>query len=313
MSEQEQFSPKRRDFLKILVASGASAALGSGTSARAEGGAMATRKIPSSGEALPAVGVGTWQSFDVSGTDEQLAPRREVLDVLFDHGGSVIDSSPMYGRAETVVGRLLEEMRGHEPAFLATKVWTRGKQAGIGQMEDSFRKLRADRIDLMQVHNLVDWKTHLPTLRAWKEEGRVRYIGITHYQASAYGEMMRLMRQEPWDFIQLNYSILRREAEEEILPLAAERGVAVLVNRPYVGGSWFSVVRGRALPDWAREFDCESWGQFSLKYVLSHPAVTCVIPGTGNPKHVRDNVRAAFGRMPDEKTRRRMVELVTAL
>lgn len=308
----QKIDTARRDFLrKILL--GSSAAMLGRSALAGESAKVLTRTIPSSGEELPAVGVGTWQAFDIGRSEEELGSRLAVLDILLRHGGSVIDSSPMYGRAESVVGELLEQMGTHDRAFLATKVWTRGEQAGIAQMQDSLRKFRAGKIKLMQIHNLVDWQTHLKTLRAWKEEGTIRYLGITHYQASAYADMMRIMKREPLDFIQLNYSILRREAEQQILPLAADKGIAVLGNRPYVGGGLFSHVRGVDLPAWAQDFDCHSWGQFALKYILSHPAITCVIPGTGTAKHMEDNMRAGLGRLPDAQTRRRMVAAMKEL
>ena len=302
----------RREFLeRSLICSGA-ALFGGRASAEPETKVL-RRTIPSSGEALPAVGVGTWQAFDIGRSEEELSSRRAVLEILTRHGGSVIDSSPMYGRAESAVGELIEEMGARERAFLATKVWTRGEGAGKAQMQDSLRKFRADKVELMQIHNLVDWRTHLNTLRKWKEDGTIRYLGITHYQASAYPDMMRIMRSEALDFVQLNYSVLRRDAERDILPLAADKGIAVLVNRPFVGGSLFSHVRGADLPAWTRDFDCRSWGQFALKYVLAHPAVTCVIPGTGTPKHMEDNMGAGLGRLPDPETRRRMVALMSEL
>ncbi len=233
-----------------------------------------------------------------------------MLEVLFAGGGKVIDSSPMYGRAEGVVGDLLEEMGAHARAFLATKVWTTGREAGREQMDRSFRLLRADRIDLMQIHNLVDWETHLKTLRAWKEAGRFRYIGITHYTTGAFDEVMSVMRSEPLDFVQIPYSIAVRAAEQELLPLAREKGIAVIANRPFEGGGLFGRVRGRPLPSWAAEFDCDSWAQFFLKFILSHPAVTCVIPGTSDPEHMRDNLGAGRGRLPDTPTREKMAALI---
>jgi diketogulonate reductase-like aldo/keto reductase len=267
---------------------------------------MLTRPIPKTQERLPVIGVGTWQAFDIGADRAGLDQRKEVLRTLFEAGGSVIDSSPMYGRAETVVGTLLAEMKAHDKAFLATKVWTSGEATGAAQMSASFAKMQADTIDLMQVHNLVDWRTHLKTLRSWKEKGRFRYIGITHYTSSALEDLAAVIRAEPIDFVQLAYSIDVRAADERLLPLAAERGVAVLVNRPFSTGGLFGKVRGRGLPDWVAEFDCPSWGQFFLKFILAHPAVTCVIPGTARPEHMRDNVAAGHGRLPDEPQRQRM-------
>ena len=275
---------------------------------------MTTRPIPSSGEALPMVGVGTWQTFDVGADAAERALLAEVLRLLFEAGGTVIDSSPMYGRAEGVVGDLLHKAGTRQKAFLATKVWTEGRHRGIEQMEDSLRLLRTEKIDLMQVHNLVDWRIQLATVNLWKERGRVRYSGITHYTPGAFGRLASVIEGEKIDFVQLPYSIGVREAEDRLLPLCAEKGVAVIVNRPYEGGSLFCKVRGRELPGWAAEFDCASWGQFFLKYILGHPAVTCVIPGAARTRHLLDNVAAGSGRLPeDEKTRRRMVRLVEGL
>jgi aryl-alcohol dehydrogenase-like predicted oxidoreductase len=260
---------------------------------------MNTRPIPSTQEALPVIGCGTWIGFDQRpGTDEyQRLPG--VLEALFAAGGKVIDSSPMYGRSESVVGALLAASGQREKAFLATKVWTSGREAGIAQMEQSFQRLRTPRIDLLQVHNLVDWRTHLATLRDWKAQGRVRYIGITHYTASAYAEVEAVLRAEPLDFLQINYSIDARQAEERLLPLAAERGMAVIVNMPFGGGGLLRRLRAQPLPAWAGEIGCGSWSQLLLKFVLSHPAVTCTIPGTTWPEHMTDNAAAAAGTFPD--------------
>ncbi len=268
---------------------------------------MHRKSIPSSGETLPVIGCGTWIAFDVAPRGAEYERLREVLRALFAAGGSVVDSSPMYGRAEDVAGRLLEETGAHARAFVATKVWTSGREAGIRQMEASFRLLRAKTIDLMQVHNLVDWRTHLPVLRDWKAQGRIRYVGVTHYTPSAYPQLEQVLRAETLDFVQLNYSIDDRAAEERILPLAAERGVAVLVNRPFGGGGLLRSLRERPLPPWAGEIGCESWAQLLLKFVVSHPSVTCAIPGTGNPAHMRANAQAGAGAMPDEAMRRKMI------
>jgi aryl-alcohol dehydrogenase-like predicted oxidoreductase len=273
---------------------------------------MLSRPIPSTGQMLPVIGLGTWRGFDIGTAKAERAQRAEVLRVLFDHGGAVIDSSPMYGRAEAVTGDLLTELGLHERAFVATKVWTQGRQAGIAEMQNSLRLLRRERIELMQVHNLVDWRTHLPTLRAWKAEGRFRYIGVTHYTASAHEELAKVLRAEPWDFVQLNYSLDDRNAERKLLPLAAERGIAVLVNRPLGGGGLMRSLRGKPLPDWAGEIDCASWSQLLLKFILGHPAVTCVIPGTASPEHMADNCRAGLGRLPDAALRQRIAEFWAA-
>ena len=266
---------------------------------------MHTREIPSSGEPLPVIGCGTYRGFDVGKADHE--PLHDVLDALFSAGGSVVDSSPMYGKAEAVAGAVIASANMRAKAFIATKVWTRGREAGIAQMHESLRLLQTDRIDLMQIHNLVDWRTHLATLRQWKEAGRIRYLGITHYTQSAFADLEAVMRAEPLDFVPLNYSAVDRAAERTLLPLAAERGIAVLVNYPLASGSAPRSVRGRPLPGWAAEIDCASWSQLLLKFVVSHPAVTCAIPGTGNPAHMRDNAGAGAGRMPDETMRARIV------
>jgi aryl-alcohol dehydrogenase-like predicted oxidoreductase len=266
---------------------------------------MHTRPIPRSDEPLPVVGIGTWQTFDISETRPELDRRKEVLSVLFEAGGRVIDSSPMYGRAEAVVGSLLSEMQAHDKAFLATKVWTAGEAAGVRQMTASAAKLQGP-IDLMQVHNLVDWRTHLRTLRAWKDEQRIRYIGLTHYTVPALDELAAIVATERIDFLQFPYSIGVRAAEARLLPLAAESGVAVLVNRPFDSGALFRKVRGRPLPEWAAEIDCTSWAQLFLKFILGHPAVTSVIPGTAKPGHIRDNIAAGMGRLPGDAERERL-------
>jgi aryl-alcohol dehydrogenase-like predicted oxidoreductase len=270
---------------------------------------MLTRTIPSSGEALPAIGLGTWSVFDVGEGERERRPLAEVVAALFAAGGRLLDSSPMYGRAETVAGDLLAERASPgAPAFLATKVWTEGREAGIVQMETSMRRLRAPRLDLIQIHNLVDWRTHARTLRAWKDAGRVRYIGITHYTPSAHAALESVLLAEPWDFVQLDYALDDRAAERRLLPLAAERGVAVLVNRPFGGGSLLSGLGGTPLPVWAAELGCTSWAQCALKFVLGHPAVTCVIPATSRVEHLRDNVAAGVGPLPDAALRLQMAK-----
>ncbi len=268
---------------------------------------MHQRKIPSSGEMLPVVGVGTWRTFDVGGKPEDRAPLAEVLRRLFDAGGSVIDTSPMYGAAEAVVGDLLAASNARAKAFIATKVWTSGRDRGITQMRNSMRLLKTDRIDLMQIHNLVDWRAHLPTLRAWKDEGRIRYLGITHYTQSAHDELESVMRAEKWDFVQINYALDDRAVERKLLPLATERGIAVIVNQPFGGGGLLRKLAGRPLPDWAGEIGATSWAQILLKFVLAHPAVTCVIPGTGKPEHMTDNLQAGLGVYPDAALLKKMV------
>ena len=275
-------------------------------------GPLITRKIPSSGEALPIVGLGTWQAFDISAGGEDWAQAREGLKAFADGGGKVVDSSPMYGRAEAAIGALSAELALRPRLFLATKVWTRGRDEGVRQMAESAKLLRAEVVDLMQVHNLLDLEAHLPTLRSMKEAGRIRYLGVTHYTEGAYDALEAAMRRHPLDFIQINASVAEREAEARILPLAQERGMAVLINRPFAGGDVFGRVRRLPRPAWAGEIGAQSWAQLLLKYVLAHPAVMCAIPGTRNPRHVLDNLGAATGPLPDAAHRRRIVEAVTA-
>jgi aryl-alcohol dehydrogenase-like predicted oxidoreductase len=260
---------------------------------------MLTRPIPSTGEALPVIGCGTYVGFDQAPGSEDYARLPGVLEALFAAGGSVIDSSPMYGRAEATTGELLAASGQRDRAFLATKVWTRGRAEGIRQMETSMRLLRTDRIDLMQVHNLLDWRTHLATLRDWKARGRIRYLGITHYTSSAYDEVEAVLRAERGiDFLQINYALDDREAERRVLPLAAERGVAVLVNVPFGGGGLLRGLLGKPLPSWAAEIGATSWAQVLLEFVLSNPAVTCTIPGTRRREHMEDNARAGLAPPP---------------
>ncbi len=260
---------------------------------------MHTRTIPSTGEALPVIGCGTYQGFDVAADSPGYRRLPEVLRALFDAGGSVLDSSPMYGRSEAVTGALLAASGERARAFLATKVWIRGRDEGERQMQESMRLLQAETIDLMQVHNLVDWRTQLATIRDWKAQRRIRYIGVTHYTASAYRELEAVLRAEPLDFVQLNYALDDREAEQRLLPLAADRGIAVLVNRPFGGGGLLRRLRDRPLPGWAPEIGARSWAQVLLKFVLSHAAVTCAIPGTGRPEHMADNAQAGRGLIPE--------------
>jgi diketogulonate reductase-like aldo/keto reductase len=290
--------PRRRALLGVLAA-GALV-----KPARAAG--VATRAIPSSGERLPVIGLGTWQTFDVGNDAAARAPLREVLKLL---DGNVIDSSPMYGSSESVAGDLIAELGLRKRLFVATKVWTSGRAEGVRQMELSFRRLRVQRMDLMQVHNLVDVATHTQTLKDWKAEGRVRYIGITHYTASAYGEVERWLETGNYDFLQINYSLDERAAESRLLGIARERRVAVIVNRPFGQGSLFRRVRGKAPPAWTKsELGIESWAQFFLKWIVAHPAVTCAIPGTGKPEHMRDNLAAGVGALPDAAQRARMAQ-----
>lgn len=268
------------------------------------------RAIPSSGEKIGVVGLGTWQTFDVGNSSSERETLKAVLKALVDGGGNVIDSSPMYGSSEKVVGDLSEELELTKDLFYATKVWTSGKQSGINQMNASMRKMKANPMDLMQIHNLQDWKTHIKTLYDWKDRGLIRYIGITHYVDSAHDDLERIIKSENIDFVQVNYSINDRNAEKSLLPTAKDNGVAVLTNRPYSGGSLFRKLRGQDLPEWASEFDCRSWGQFFLKYLLSNDAVTCVIPGTSKEKHMIDNMGAGLGRLPGKDHLKRMIELI---
>lgn len=273
---------------------------------------MLKRVIPSSGEELPVIGMGTWQTFDVPGS--RAYPGLEAILARFGAaGGRVIDSSPMYGRAEEVIGDITSGMKTRDGFFYATKVWTRGLREGIGQMETSLRIMRRESLDLIQIHNLTDWRTQLPTLRRWKETGRIRYFGITHYADSSHEELERILRTEKLDFVQFNYSIDSRNAEKRLLDAAADRGVAALINRPFGEGRLFQKVKGKALPRWAAEWGVETWGAYFLKYLVSHPAVTCVIPATAHAGHMADNLAAGFGELPDEPSRRKMVEFFEAL
>jgi len=264
------------------------------------------RRVPKTGEAIPAVGLGTWQVFDVATDAKEKAQAEETLKAFVELGGRVIDSSPMYGSSESVTGELAAALGVGAKLFVATKVWTSGRQAGIRHMEESMRKLRVERLDLMQVHNLVDASTHLATLREWKNAGRVRYLGVTHYHAGAHADLEKIIRPGDVDFVQVNYSLAEPEAGRRLLAAAADSRTAVIVNRPFAEGAMFRRVRGGPLPAWAREIGCASWAQFFLKWILGHPAVTCAIPGTRNPKHVADNLGAASGPLPDEAMRRRM-------
>ena len=299
----------RRDALRLLGAAGVRVTTmgGAGTAwAAGPASAILTRPIPATGELLPVVGLGTWQTFDVGSGSAERAPLEEVLGAFVEMGGRVVDSSPMYGRSEEVLGDIANKLGLHPKLFIATKVWTTGKSAGIRQMEDSMRKLRASRIDLMQVHNLVDVDVHLATLEAWKRAGRVRYVGVTHYTAGAHDAVARLVASQPIDFVQINYSVGEREAERRLLPLAKERGAAVIANRPFAGGDLFARLRRKPLPAWAAEIDCDSWAQVLLKFVVAHPAVTCAIPATSRVGHLRDNMKAAYGRLPDAALRARI-------
>ena len=293
--------PRRRALLALLAAGAVGPALAQSR--------IMTKPIPTTGEPVPLIGVGTWQTFDVGSDSAARAPLREVLKLL---NKNVVDSSPMYGSSESVAGDLIAELRLREQLFIATKVWTNGRDKGIQQMETSFKRLRVERMDLMQVHNLADVETHTRTLLDWKAKGRIRYIGITHYTSSAYSEVERLLKTRQYDFLQINYSLGERESQNRVLPLAQELKVAVIANRPFAEGALFRQTKGKPLPPWAAELGIASWAQYFLKWIVSHPSVTCAIPGTGNPKHMQDNLGAGLGPQPDAAQRKRMTEYFDA-
>jgi diketogulonate reductase-like aldo/keto reductase len=308
----DKIQTSRRRFLRTF--SGALAVPQFGIHTAMAAPAMITRPIPSSGEAMPVIGLGTSQVFDVGGDAASREPLREVLRLMLEGGGKIIDTSPMYGRAEAVTGDLVGDADARPRVFLATKVWTSGREAGIAQMRRSAELLKSPVIDLIQIHNLLDWRTHLATLRAMKAEGKIRYIGITHYTTGALSQLAGILSSEPGiDFVQCAYSLGTREAETALLPIAASRGVAVIVNRPFEDGDLFRRVRGRALPGWAAEFDCRSWAQLFLKYIFAEPAVTCAIPATANPAHMEDDLKAGFGRLPDANQRQQIRQLWDSL
>ena len=297
----------RRTAVKLMAAATAAALAPSRTIA-AEGHNMTTRKVPSSGEEIPVIGMGSSDTFDVGDDPASRDGLRGVLRSLVEGGGRVIDTSPMYGRAETVLGDLIDDLGLGPKLWYATKVWTRGRDAGARQIDESFVRLRTKQLDLLQIHNLLDWREHVPTLRALQAAGRVRYSGLTHYRADAHADLERVLGEEKFDWLQVNYSLVEREAEQRLLPFCRDHGIAVMVNRPFADGAMFARVRGRPLPDWAAEVGCRSWGQFFLRFVVSHPAVTCVIPATSKPQHMIDNAAAGLGPLPDEQQRRRMAE-----
>ncbi len=307
-----QFIITRRDLLKSMMAMGLISFTGFDMAWAAKDQSILKRKIPSTGELIPAMGLGSSDSFE-TGIGEDKKPLLEVLRLFFEMGGRVIDTSPTYGNAETVIGELGSNLNLLDSLFMATKVHQRGKEAGINEMEQSEKLLKTVPLDLIQVHNLIDVQTQLTTLRKWKEEGRVRYIGITHYLTSAFNELESLMENEKIDFVQFNYSIMTTDAEKRLLPLAADKGIAVIVNRTFEDGRLFRKTKGKKLPKWVSEFDCSSWAQFSLKYVLSHPSVTCAIPATSKPKHLVDNMGAGTGRLPNNKTRIKMRQFMKSI
>ncbi|MCB1914364.1 MAG: aldo/keto reductase [Rhodocyclaceae bacterium] len=311
MTDDPISRPRRR----CLAALAGGALLGGFRLSRADdiaAGALVSRPIPSTGERLPVIGLGTYRSFDIGLTESETAPVREVLRRFVDGGGRLIDSSPMYGRSEATIGRLAGELGVGGRLFHATKVWTRGREAGIAQMERSFARMGVERMDLMQVHNLLDTDVHLDTLRGWKREGRVRYLGVTHYHAGAHAELAAELGRGGIDFVQLNFSLAEPEAERRLLPLAADLGIAVIVNRPFAKGALFRAVRDRPLPPWAADYGATSWAQLFLKFILGHPAVTCAIPATGNPKHLVDNLWAGRSPLPDPDGRRRIASALAA-
>jgi diketogulonate reductase-like aldo/keto reductase len=275
-------------------------------------GLYAKSVLPQDKVNLPKIGLGTWQTFDVGDDKTARAQLREVLRI-FATAGKVIDSSPMYGSSEAVAGDLIAELGLRDRLFIATKVWTSGREEGIQQMETSFKRLRVEVMDLMQIHNLVDVATHTETLKQWKAKGRVRHLGITHYTASAYSEVERWLKTGAYEFLQINYSLAERDSEKRLLPLAKEKSIAVIINRPFAEGALFRRTKGKPLPPWAAELGIASWAQYFLKWIVSHPAVTCAIPGTGRPEHMRDNLAAGQGPMPDAATRKKMLEYFDSL
>lgn len=303
----------RREILKLSVLGGLGLSFNPISNTLMPLDKVGTRSIPSSGEALPIVGVGTWQTFDVGNATEKRKVLSEVLSQMRVYGGSVIDSSPMYGSSESVVGDLTAGLGFQNELFYATKVWTSGQQAGIRQMDASMRKMKRSQMDLIQIHNLVDWKIHVKTLKKWKDEGKIKYWGITHYVDSSHSSLEKIIRLERPDFVQFNYSIRSRHAENSLFQTVEKYGVATLINQPYESGSLFRVIKGKSIPEWAKEYDIHSWGQYFLKFILSNKNVTCVIPGTSKPHHMIDNMKAGLGRMPDERLRNKMASHLNSL
>jgi len=304
--------PTRRELLKAGIGVGAWLFLPS-ASLLAQAASLTQRKIPSTGESLPIIGIGTARRYEAVTTEAERAPLREVLRQFKEMGGRVIDTAPSYGTAEMVVGDLVTELNIRESLFIATKVGAHGRDAGIAQLEQSFKHLRTPKIDLIAVHNLRDTQTQLRTLRQWKQAGRIRYVGITTSSERQHPELEQTMKAEALDFIQVDYALDNRKADQRILPLAADRGMGVMINLPFGRGRLFTAVQGQSLPIWAREFDCTSWAQFFLKYIVSHPAVTCAVPGTAKVEYLVDNLGAARGRLPDAAMRRRMESFIDGL
>jgi diketogulonate reductase-like aldo/keto reductase len=302
----------RRHFLQWLAGLGSALVIGGGQAVPSP--KRHTRVIPSSGEPIPAVGMGSWLTFGIDPDDpEEMAQRLAVMREFLGQGGGVLDSSPMYGSAQEVIGRCLERIGNHEGLFSATKVWTRGNREGLLQMGRSQFLWGLPRLDLMQVHNLLDWKTHLPTLQAMKAEGKIRYLGVTTSHGRRHEELLDIMRTQELDFVQFTYNLRDREAEQALLPMAEGRGIAVIINRPFQRGGLFDYVGKEPLPDWAVEIDCDNWAQFFLKFIISHPAVTCTIPATSRVDHLQQNMAAAYGRLPGPEMRREMVDYIDRL
>ncbi len=301
----------RRSFIRLV--GGLAAARYIETEALAGPRSPIVKGIPSTGEKIPVIGMGSWMTFDVDDDHAARATRVNVLQAFFNHGGAVVDSSPMYGSSERVIGYCLNRIKEKDALFAATKVWTWGRRFGVSQMETSRELWGVDRFDLMQIHNMRDWATHLETLKAWKADGRIRYIGITTSHGRRHGKLEKALIREPFDFVQFTYNIVDREVEQRLLPMAAERGVAVIINRPFRRGALFRYVREKPLPAWASEFDCDNWAQFFLKFIVSHPNVTCAIPATSRVDHMLENMGAGFGQLPDARTRLRMARYFEGL
>ncbi len=302
---QDNYAQQRRLFLQWMAGLGAVTVIGPSLAVPT---LPAIKKaIPASGEKIPVIGMGSWLTFDVGDNEAARATRVQVLQAFFDQGGALIDSSPMYGSSQEVIGHSLRQIKNKSALFAATKVWIYGQWLGIKQMEAARELWGVARFDLMQIHNMLDWQAHLETLKAWKAEGRIRYIGITTSHGRRHQDMERALAKEPFDFVQFTYNLADRDVEQRLLPLAAERDIAVIINRPFDGGALFGPVRGKPLPAWAAEFDCTNWAQFFLKFIVSHPAVTCAIPATSRVPHMLENMGAGFGRLPDAATRQRMI------
>lgn len=302
----------RRRFLQFLAVLGTT--LPSGLKPVWASSGRHMRKIPSSNEYVPAIGLGSWLSFSINVNDEaELKQRTALMKSFLDNGGGVLDSSPMYGVAQEVIGKCLSRIDQKNGLFSATKVWTRGNRQGLLQMEESRNLWGLNRLDLMQVHNLLDWETHLPTLQAMKADGEIRYVGVTTSHGRRHDKLLQIMRTQDIDFVQFTYNMLDREAEDYLLPLAADRGIAVIINRPFQRAGLFDKFADSPLPDWASEIDCENWAQFFLKFIISHPSVTCAIPATSRIDHLQQNMSAGYGVLPDQPMRRKMVDYLETL